>query len=91
MTVSKVLLFSESPPSVIPVLSQRIPEDEISPGLMAALNARESERAAFMALSDDLVQALRPELERMTTELVQRSFQQAWISRFKSDQDRFLP
>ncbi len=91
MTVSKSLFLSESPPSDVPVLSQSIPEAQISPDLMAALNARESERASFMALAVDWVQALRPELERMTAELVHRSFHQAWVNRFRSDQDRFLP
>ena len=32
-----------------------------------------------MALADDLVQVLRPELERLTTELVQRSLR--WLDR----------
>ncbi|WP_276308865.1 hypothetical protein [Limnohabitans parvus] len=40
-----------------------------------------------MALADDLVQALRPELERMTTELVRRSLQQAWAKRFRPEWD----
>jgi hypothetical protein len=40
-----------------------------------------------MALADDLVQVLRPELERMTTELVQRSLRQAWANRFRAELD----
>lgn len=87
MTSSESVQFSENTPLVVPVLSMVIPETQISPNLIAALDARESERASFMALTDDLVQALRPELERMTTELVRRSLRQAWASRFRPESD----
>ena len=87
MTSSESVEFSENTPLVVPVLSTVIPETQISPNLIAALDARELERAAFMALADDLVQALRPELERMTTELVRRSLRQAWASRFRPESD----
>ena len=87
MTSSESVQFSENTPLVVPVLSTVIPETQISPNLIAALDARESERASFMALTDDLVQALRPELERMTTELVRRSLRQAWASRFRPESD----
>ena len=69
--------------SVIPVLNTVVPVDQISPELSAALQLREGEHAAFMAMADALAQSLRPELERLTTELVQRSFQQAWRSQFQ--------
>lgn len=75
--------FSENAALVVPILSAVVPEAQISLSLKAALDARESERASFMALADDLVQSLRPELERMTTELVQRSVRQAWVKRFR--------
>ena len=85
MTSSESARFSEHAPSVVPVLSTVIPEVQIPPHLIAALNARELERASFMGLADDLVQALRPELERLTTELVQRSLRQAWAKRFRPE------
>lgn len=69
--------------SVIPVLNTVMPVDQISADLAAALQLREDEHAAFMAMADELAQSLRPELERLTTELVQRSFQQAWRSQFQ--------
>ena len=71
--------------SVIPVLSTVIPVDRISQELAAALQLREEEHAAFLAMADAVVQSLRPELERLTTELVQRSLQQAWRSKFRND------
>ena len=70
--------------SVIPVLSTVIPVDHISQDLAAALQRREQEHAAFMAMADAVAQSLRPELERLTSELVQRSFQQAWRSKFQN-------
>ena len=68
--------------SVIPVLSTVIPVDQITQELAAALQLREEERTAFMAMAEGVAQSLRPELERLTAELVQRSLQQAWRSKF---------
>ena len=70
--------------AVIPVLSMLIPAEQISHELAAALQLREEERSAFMAMADEVAQSLRPELERLTTELVQRSLQQAWRSKFQN-------
>lgn len=70
--------------AVIPVLSTLIPAEQISHELAAALQLREEERSAFMAMADEVAQSLRPELERLTTELVQRSLQQAWRSKFQN-------
>lgn len=74
-------------PSVIPVLSAVIPDSQVSDELRAALDARDLEQTSFMALGDEVLRSLRPELERLTTELVQRSLRQAWASRFKLDGD----
>jgi len=70
--------------SVIPVLNTLIPADHISHDLASALDLRDAERAAFMAMTEEVSQSLRPELERLTTELVQRSLQQAWRSKFRN-------
>ena len=70
--------------AVIPGLSTLIPAEQISHELAAALQLREEERSAFMAMADEVAQSLRPELERLTTELVQRSLQQAWRSKFQT-------
>lgn len=74
-------------PQVFPVLSTVVPDSQISASVSAALAARLLEKAQFMALTDNLVQQLRPELERMATELVQRSLSQAWSARFRMDKD----
>lgn len=70
--------------SVIPVLNTLIPADQISHDLASALDLRDAERAAFMTMTEEVSQSLRPELERLTTELVQRSLQQAWRSKFRN-------
>ncbi|WP_146183858.1 hypothetical protein [Limnohabitans sp. T6-20] len=87
MTSPESALFSDNAPLVVPVLSTVIPPVQIPAHLIAALDARELERASFMGLADDLVESLRPELERMTTELVRRSLQQAWANRFRAEMD----
>ena len=73
--------------AVIPVLSTVIPVDQISQDLAAALQLREEERSVFMAMADAVAQSLRPEVERLTTELVQRSLQQVWRSKFQNADD----
>jgi len=70
--------------AVIPVLSTLIPAEQISHEFAAALQLREEERSAFMAMADEVAQSLRLELERLTKELVQRSLQQAWRSKFQT-------
>ncbi len=72
--------------SVIPVLSAVIPDSQMSNALRAALAARDLEQTSFMALGDEVLRSLRPELERLTTELVQRSLRQAWANRYKLDE-----
>jgi hypothetical protein len=74
-------------PQVVPVLSTVVPDSQISAWVSAALDARLLEKAEFMAMTDNLVQQLRPELERMATELVHRSLSQAWAARFRLDLD----
>lgn len=74
-------------PEVVPVLSTVVPESQISASLSAALDARVLEKAEFMALTDGLVLQLRPELERLATQLVRQSLSQAWSSRFRMEWD----
>lgn len=78
MTHPESLVSAEAVPSVVPVLSVVIPDAQIPRAVKTVLDEKELERAAFMALADELVHALRPELERLTTELVRRSLRQAW-------------
>lgn len=73
------------PETAIPVLSTLVPEVDISSELRLALDARARDQAAFAALSDELVQALRPEMERLVTELVRSTVQQLWQKRTRID------
>ncbi len=65
----------------IPVLSAVVPSQEIPAALLAALDARLAEKASVLALSQELMKNLRPELDRMAAELVQRSVQGMWEKR----------
>ena len=85
MTQLESSVSVEPAPSVVPVLSVVIPDAQIPQAVKTALDTQELERAAFMALADELVQELRPELERLTTELVQRSLRRAWAQRTSPD------
>jgi hypothetical protein len=50
-------------------------------------DARAAEKRALMGLSDELVQNLRPEIERLTSDLVQRTLQGVWDKRARIYQD----
>jgi hypothetical protein len=52
-----------------------------------ALDARAAEKQALMDLSDELVQNLRPEIERLTADMVQRTLQGVWDQRARMDHD----
>jgi hypothetical protein len=67
--------------AVIPVLTHVVPASDIPAAVLAALDARQAEKASVMALSQELMQNLRPELDRMATELVQRSVEGMWAKR----------
>jgi hypothetical protein len=43
-----------------------------------ALDARAAEKQAFMALSAELLQQLRPEFDRLAAGLVHRTLETAW-------------
>jgi hypothetical protein len=65
----------------IPLLTTVVPASEIPAAVLAALDARLAERASVLALSQEFMQNLRPELDRMAAELVQRSVQGMWDKR----------
>lgn len=68
-------------PSSIPLLTQVVPASEIPEAVLVALDARLAEKASVFALSQELMLNLRPELDRMAAELVQRSVQGMWDKR----------
>lgn len=65
----------------IPTLSQDMALVDVPAAVSLAMDARAAEKAALMALSADLVQNLRPEIERMTSDMVQRALQGVWDKR----------
>jgi len=74
-------VIPEVPNGAIPVLSAVVPDSAVSLDLRNALDARLQDKLDWMALEAQLLQTLRPEMERLTTELVRNSFRQAWTQR----------
>lgn len=73
--------LSEMPTGVIPVLTEVVPDSVASQDLLDALDSRVQDKRDWMALEAQLLQTLRPEMERLTTELVRNSFREVWIQR----------
>ena len=71
----------------IPTLSQDLVLGDVPVGVTLALDARDAEKAALMALSEDLLEKLRPEIERMASDKVQRALQSEWVKRSLTDQE----
>lgn len=63
-------------PDEIPTLTQTV--EQVPHAVEAALDARAAEKQAFMALSDELLQQLRPEFDRLAAGLVLRTLETAW-------------
>ncbi|WP_322991375.1 hypothetical protein [Limnohabitans sp.] len=66
------------PSGSIPVLTTVMSEVAVSQALRDALDARAQRKADWMSLESHLLHALRPEMERLTTELVRASLLEAW-------------
>jgi hypothetical protein len=71
----------------IPILTQDMVLGQVPQAVTLALDARAAEKRALMALSDELVQNLRPEIERLAVDLVQRTLQGVWDKRARIYQD----
>ncbi len=74
-------------PVQIPTLTQDMALGLVPKAVSLVLDVRAAEKQALMALSDELEQRLRPEIERMTADLVQRTLQAVWDQRARSYQD----
>lgn len=74
-------------PDPIPTLTQDMAVGHVPKAISLALDARAAEKQALMALSEELVQNLRPEIERLTSDLVQRTLQGVWDKRCRNYQD----
>lgn len=71
----------------IPTLSQDMALVDVPAAVSLAMDARAAEKAALMAMSEDLLQKLRPEIERMTSDRVQRALQGEWEKRTRFYQE----
>ncbi|PIT73444.1 hypothetical protein B9Z31_11985 [Limnohabitans sp. G3-2] len=60
------------------MLTTVVPEAAVSQALRAALDAQAQKKMDWMSLESDLLLALRPEMERLTTELVRVGLREAW-------------
>ncbi len=81
---------SSSPPVIpdqIPTLTQDMALAQVPQAVLVALDARSAEKEALMALSSDLLENLRPEIERLTADWVQRTLQSVWDQRARTFQD----
>lgn len=81
---------SASPPvssDQMPTLTQDMALTQVPQAVLVALDARVAEKQALMALSSDLLENLRPEIERLTADLVHRTLQSVWDKRARTFQD----
>lgn len=91
MTDNAFMTGGDLPTDPIPLLTSRVPADQIPQALLVALDAREAEKASVLALSQELMNNLRPELDRIASELVQRSVQGMWEKRAEIYQNLHHP
>ena len=70
----------------IPTLTEVV--EDVSPALQLALDARAAEKQAFMALSAELLQQLRPEFDRLASALVLRTLETAWHHKVNTASDK---
>ena len=81
---------SSSPPvssDQIPTLTQDMALTRVPQAVLVALDARLAEKEALMALSSDLLEKLRPEIERLTADWVQKTLQSVWEQRARTWQE----
>jgi hypothetical protein len=74
-------------PHQIPTLTQDMALAQVPQAVHVALDARVAEKQALMALSSDLLENLRPEIDRLTADLVQRTLKSVWDKRARTFQD----
>jgi hypothetical protein len=81
---------SSSPPvfpDQMPTLTQDMALTQVPQAVLVALDARFAEKEALMALSSDLLEKLRPEMERLTADWVQKTLQSVWDQRARTWQE----
>ena len=78
------------PREAIPLLTDALQPGSFPVALGLALDARMAEKQALFDLSGTLLQNLRPELDRLTAQLVEQTLQELWRKRSESYQNRHL-
>jgi hypothetical protein len=91
MNTDETMTAGDVPADQIPVLTSVVAKDRIPEALLVALDARQAEKASVLALSQELMKNLRPELDRMASELVQRSVKGMWEKRAEIYQNLHHP
>lgn len=81
---------AHQPSEPIPLLTDRLQVGTFPVALGLALDARMAEKQALFDLSGTLLQNLRPELDRLTAQLVEQTLQELWRKRSESYQNRHL-
>jgi hypothetical protein len=89
-TISKPSSDHSPLPDAMPTLSDAI--EDVPPCVACALDARAAEKQAFLALSVELLQQLRPEFDRLAAALVHRTLETAWQHKVnQSSKNQFPP
>lgn len=68
-------------PSAPFLLTRSVPPEQLPAEILQALQARERDKKAFDALATELVAAMRPEMERLLTDLVREGLRKVWKTR----------
>lgn len=72
---------SVMPVGAIPVLSTVLTDDVVSQALRDALDKLEQDKLDWTGLEGQILQTLRPEMERLTAELVRKTLREVWLNR----------
>lgn len=75
----------------IPTLTEAMVVHEVPQALRLMLEARAAEKGALLAMGDDLVRQLQPEVERMTRALVHKTLNRVWAQRASTQGSPFDP
>lgn len=85
MTQAKTLHVGQNVvPDSVPTLTHDMAMVHVPKAVSLALDARAAEKQALMALSEEMVLNLRPEIDRLISDLVQKTLQGVWDKRAKT-------
>ena len=72
---------AEMPVGAIPVLSTVLTDEAVPQALRDALDRLEQDKLDWTAFEGQILQTLRPEMERLTAELVRKTLREVWLQR----------